>query len=190
LSKKAPWCTIRLTSSTSERETIVTEQRLKKDEYQKGLAAFGQAMKEFHKGDLEKAVELLKSFIEKYPSEREVVDRASIYLAFAQKHPKKETVSPRTFEDYCRAGVARINQADYAGAGKFLEKALEFKQNEGLVHYLLADVHCLTGRQDDCLDELKKAIQKDKMYAVMAQNESDFQALWEDKKFKVLTRLA
>jgi tetratricopeptide (TPR) repeat protein len=167
LSKKAPWCTIRLTSSTSERETIVTEQRLKKDEYQKGLAAFGQAMKEFHTGD-----------------------RASIYLALAQKHPKKETVSPRTFEDYCRAGVARINQADYAGAGKFLEKALEFKQNEGLVHYLLADVHCLTGRQDDCLDELKKAIQKDKMYAVMAQNESDFQALWEDKKFKVLTRLA
>jgi tetratricopeptide (TPR) repeat protein len=168
----------------------VTEQRSKKDEYQKVLAAFGQAMKEFHKGDFEKAVELLKSFIEKHPSEREIVDRARVYLALSEKHPKKESVSPKTFDDYCRAGVAKVNQTDFAGAEKFLERALEFKQNEGLVHYLLADVRCLTGRQDDCLDELKKAILKDKIYAVMAQNESDFQALWEDKKFKVLTRLA
>jgi tetratricopeptide (TPR) repeat protein len=168
----------------------VTEQRLKKDEYQKVLAAFGQAMKEFHKGDFEKAVELLRSFIEKYPSEREIIDRARVYLALSDKHPRRESVSPKTFDDYCRAGVAKINQADYAGAEKFLERALEFKQNEGLVHFLLADVGCLTGRQDDCLDQLKKAIQKDKIYAVMAQNESDFQVLWEDKKFKVLTRLA
>lgn len=168
----------------------MTDQRSKKDEYQKVLAAFSQAMKEFHKGDFEKAVELLKVFIEKYPSDREVVDRASIYLSIAQKRPKSETVSPKSFEDCCRVAILKINQHAYEDAEKLLEKALEFKENEGLVHYLLAAVRCLMGRQEASLDDLKKAIQKDRMFSIMAQNETDFQPLWEDKKFKILTRLA
>jgi Tfp pilus assembly protein PilF len=168
----------------------VTDQRSKKDEYQKVLAAFSQAMKEFHKGDFEKAAESLKVFIEKHPSEREVVDRASIYLGITQKRPKAETISPRNFEDTVRVAVFRINEGAYEEAEKLLGKALESKAGDGLVHYLLAAVHCLTGQQEASLDELKKAIQKDKMFSIMAQNETDFQALWEDKKFKVLTRLA
>jgi tetratricopeptide (TPR) repeat protein len=168
----------------------VTDQRSKKDEYQKALAAFGQAVKEFHNGEFVKAAESLKMFMEKYPSEREVVDRAATYLAIARKRTKSESVSPRSFADYTGVAIAKINLGAYEEAEKFLEKALDFKENEGLVHYLLAIVRCLAGRQDAGLDDLKKAIQKDKMFSVMAQNETDFQPLWEDKKFKVLTRLA
>jgi hypothetical protein len=61
----------------------VTEQKQKKDEYQKALAVFGQAMKDFHKGEMEKAAVGLKSFIEKFPEERELVDRARIYIAIS-----------------------------------------------------------------------------------------------------------
>jgi tetratricopeptide (TPR) repeat protein len=168
----------------------VAEQRAKKDEYQKVLAAFGQGIKEFHKGDFEKASELLEDFIAKHPSEREVVDRARTYLAIARKRPKKEAVSLREFDDYYRWSVVRINQRDFEGAMKLLQKALDFKEKEGLVYYLLADVHCLMGQPDPCLDHLKKAIQKDKMFSTLAQNEPDFEPLWDDKKFKLLVRLA
>jgi hypothetical protein len=67
---------------------------------------------------------------------------------------------------------------------------LDFKENEGLIHYLQADVHSLMGEADATLDFLKKAIQKDKTYATLAQNEPDFEPLWEDKKFKLITKLA
>jgi tetratricopeptide (TPR) repeat protein len=167
----------------------VTEQRTKKDEYQKVLAAFGQAMKEFHKGDFAKATEILQGFIEKYPSELEVLDRARTYLSIARSRPKKETVSLKGFDDYYRWSVVKINQRDFDGAVKLLEKALEFKEKEGLACYLLADVHCLMGQLEPCLDYLKKAIQKDKIYSTLAQNEPDFEQLWDDKKFKLLTRL-
>jgi len=168
----------------------VTEQRSKKDEYQKALAVFGQAMKDFHKGDFEKATGLLETFIEKYPSEREVVDRARAYLAIARKRPKKESATMRGFEDYYHYGVIKANQGDYDGALKLLQKALEYKEKEGLVNYLLADVHCLMGQPEPALDYLKKAIQKDKLFSTLAQNEPDFESLWDDKKFKLLTRLA
>lgn len=165
------------------------EQRSKKDEYQKALAAYGLAVKEFHKGEFDKAVESFKGFIEKFPADHEIVDRSKTYIAIAQRRPKKEAVSLKGFEDHCRYGVAKINQKDYPGAVKVLEKALEFKEKEGLVHYLLADVHSLMGQTDTALDFLKKAIQKDKHLSVLAQNEPDFEPLWEDKKFKLITKL-
>jgi tetratricopeptide (TPR) repeat protein len=167
----------------------VREQRSKKDEYQKALAAYGLAVKEFHKGEFEKAAESFKGFIEKFPVDREIVDRAKVYLAISVKRPKKEPVTLKGFEDHSRSAVAKINQRDYAGAVKILEKTLDFKENEGLVHFLLADVHCLMGETDAALEFLKKAIQKDKNFSVLAQNEPDFEPLWEDKKFKLITKL-
>ena len=166
------------------------ELRSKKDEYQKALAAYGLAVKEFHKGEFEKAAASFRDFVEKFPAEREIVDRAKSYLAIAQKRPKKETAPLKTFADHYRAGAAKIIQRDYPGAIKVLEKALEYKENEGLVYYLLADVRGLMGEADASLDLLKKAVQKDKSFAVLAQNEPDFEPLWEDKKFKLITKLA
>ena len=166
------------------------ELRTKKDEYQKALAAYGLAVKEFHKGEFEKAAASFRDFIEKFPADREIVDRARAYLSIALKRPKKETAALKTFSDHYHVGVSKINQRDFPGAIKVLEKALEFKENEGLVYYLLADVHGLTGEADACLDFLKKAIQKDKSFAILAQNEPDFEPLWEDKKFKLITKLA
>lgn len=168
----------------------MSEQKAKKDEYQKALAAFGLAMKDFHKGVLDKAVVGLKAFVEKFPEERELVDRAQIYLSIAQKRPRKETVHLKDFEDHYNYAVYKMNSGDREGALKILEKALEFKKDEAKVHYLIADVLCLLGRADEGLEALKKAVQKDKLFGVLAQNESDFAPLWEDKRFKLVTRVS
>lgn len=165
-------------------------QRSKKDEYEKVLSAYGQAVKELRKGDPGKAAGLFEAFIDKYPAEKEFVDRARTYLAIAHKDPKKEASSEKTFEDHCRQGVARINAGDFEGAVKLLEKALALGGDEGLAHYLLADARCLMGETDTAMEHLKKAIHKDRIYSTLAQNEPDFEPLWDDKKFKLIARLA
>jgi tetratricopeptide (TPR) repeat protein len=167
----------------------VREQKPKKDEYQKALAAFGLAVKEFQKGEFDKATASFKDFMEKFPADREIVDRAKAYIAIAQKRPKKEGAAPKGFEDHYRYAVVRINQKDYPGGIKLLEKALEHKEKEGLIYYLLADANVLMGQVDAALELLKKAVQKDKNLAVLAQNEPDFESLWEDKKFKLIAKL-
>ena len=166
------------------------ESKAKKDEYQKALAAFGHAMKEFHKGELEKAAESLRAFIEKFPADRELVDRARIYLTLAERRPRREAVPLKGLEDHFQASVYKINQGDYEGALKTLEKALEFKAEEGRVHYLMADAYMLLNQPEAALENLKKAVQKDKFFSILAQNEPDFEPLWEDKKFRLLMRLA
>jgi predicted Zn-dependent protease len=63
----------------------VKEDKTKKDSYEKAFAAYGEAMKEFHKGKLDRAQELLTSFLEKYDTEKELVDRAQLYLQITQE---------------------------------------------------------------------------------------------------------
>jgi len=172
-------------------ESTVKDEKAKKDEYQKALAVFSEAMKEFRKAKFEKAIELLKSFVEKYPGERELVDRARFYVKIAEERSKesKEAVSLKTAEDYFHYGLYRMNAGDFEEAQKLLDKALKLNPDDGKVYYALADLNSLAGQTDASLEYLKKAIQVDKFFRVLAQNETDFQPLWEDKKFKLITRI-
>ena len=165
------------------------EEKTKKDAFEKALAAYGEAMKEFHKGRLDKAQELLKLFLEKFDTEKELVDRAKVYLQMTQEKGKKETVSLKTMDDYVYYSIYKINSGAHEEALKLLEKALEMKEEEGRVYYLMANAHILMGKPDEAMECLKKAFQKDKFYRTMAQNEIDFEPLWDDKKFKLITRL-
>jgi|WetSurMetagenome_2_1015567.scaffolds.fasta_scaffold348781_2 tetratricopeptide (TPR) repeat protein len=168
------------------------DEKTKKDEYQKALGAYAEAMKDFRKGKDDKAFEALRSFIEKFPGERELVDRARLYVAICENRLKsgKEGAPLKTADDYYRAGLFKINASAYEDAQKLLDKALKLSPEAGKIHYALADLYCLTGQTEPCLEALKKAIQFDKQFRVLAQNEIDFEPLWDDKKFKVLTRIA
>lgn len=166
------------------------KEKIKRDEYQKSLSVFNQAMKEFHKGAYEKAAQLLKAFVEKYTTEKEFVDRACIYFKICEEMSKKESFPPKTYDDYYEQGVVKLSQGEYQEALKLLEKAREMKPEEGKVYYLIADVYCLLGKEENCLESLMGAIQLDKSFGILAQNEPDFESMWENKKFKIITRMA
>lgn len=165
------------------------EEKTRKDAYEKALVAYGEAMKEFHKGRFDKAQELLKGFLEKYDAEKELVDRAKIYLQMTQEKGKKETVALKSVDDYVYYSVYKINSGAHEEALKLLEKALEMKEDEGRIYYLMADAHILMGKPEEAMECLKKAFQRDKVYRILAQNEADFEPLWDDKKFKLITRM-
>lgn len=162
----------------------------KKDEYQKALDAFGDAVKAFRLEKHDKAEELLTEFVEKHAGERELVDRARTYLKIIKERVGKpvERLTARSDEDYLLFGVYKMNMGDYDGAQKMLDKAREARPKDGRTHYLLASLASLTGDQEGCLEHLKKAVQLDKYYAILAQNEVDFEPLREDKRFKAVTR--
>jgi tetratricopeptide (TPR) repeat protein len=162
----------------------------KKDDYQKALSLYSQGIKDFRRRDYEKALSSFESLIEKFPEEHELVDRARVYLTICQKSQKKESANLKTVEDYLFYAQMKINQAEPEGALKLLEKALEFKKEEARIYYLMAIAYLQNNCLEDSLEALKKAIQKDKTLAILAQNEADFEPLWEDKRFKILVKLS
>ncbi|NPV84009.1 MAG: tetratricopeptide repeat protein [Candidatus Aminicenantes bacterium] len=162
----------------------------KKDDYQKALALYNQGIKDFRKNDYDKALASFRELVETYPEEHELVDRAKVYISICERGPRKESISPRNIEDYLFYAQMKINQGDHPAALKLLEKALELKREEARVYYLMATAYVQAGQVEEGLEALKKALQKDKTLAVMAQNEPDFESIWEDKRFKVLVKLS
>jgi len=165
-----------------------TKEKLKKDLYEKTLAAYSQAMKAVRKGDYAKAKELFQAFLEKHNTEKEFVDRAKMYLAICENREKKETISLKTFKDYYEYAVYKLNQRNHDEVIKLLEKAKTQKPKEGKVSYLMALTYCQMEDTEKCLENLKDAVHKDKLFGTLAQNESEFEPLWEDKKFKIITK--
>jgi len=165
------------------------KEKARKDLYQKALTAFEQAMKVFHKGNYEKASELLGAYLEKYDSENELVDRAKMYLIICNTHVKKYDVTLKSFDDYYQNGILRANNGEYEEALKMLIKAQSLEPKEGKVFYLLSSVYCLLDQPEKCLEHLERAVALDGYFAILAQNEEDFNSLKEDEKFKLVTRV-
>ncbi|MGB8952877.1 MAG: tetratricopeptide repeat protein [Candidatus Aminicenantales bacterium] len=167
------------------------EERAKKDEYQKALSIYSDAMKEFRKGKFDRVSEILRNFLEKHTAEKELVDRARIYLAISEQRAKteKDVVPLKTLDDYYQYGVYKMNGGDLEEALKLFEKAEKMNPDEPKIIYLMADLLCQKGQHEASLEYLKKAIQMDKFFKILAQNETDFEPLWEDKRFKLITRM-
>ena len=163
------------------------KEKLKKDIFKKTLDAYGQAVKAFRKGDCVKATELFKTFLENHNTEIELADRANMYLSLCENRQMKETMSLNTFEDYYEYAMYMHNRGDHEETLDLLEKAKAIKPKEGKVPYLKAITYSLMKDTGNCLLSLEDAIQKDKFFGILAQNEPGFEPLWEEKKFKVIT---
>ena len=163
------------------------QEKKKKTEYEKALAAYSLAMKSFHKKDYEKAKEGLSSFEKDFPEERGLKDRVKIYLQICENrlNPPKETLKTR--EDYVRNGIYLMNQGRFAESLESLEKAHAKKPKDAKILYTMADVSCLMENHDACLDFLTQAVAMDSSLAVLAWNERDFEPLKEDARFLEIT---
>jgi tetratricopeptide (TPR) repeat protein len=82
-----------------------------------------------------------------------------------------------------------MNQGSYEEALKLFKKAIDKDPDHAKILYSMAAIYQSMGDADQSLEFLKKSIQKDKYFKILAQNDSDFEALREDKRFKILTKL-
>jgi len=160
----------------------------KKNDYEKALAAFTQANKAFRGRDWKKASELFRAFIEKYSPEKDLADRARMYLMICEGRERKETSPLKTAEDHYQMAVFKQNLGEYDEALELLDRALEKAPEDGRILYMRALTQCLTGKTEECLESLKEAVKADAFYRILARNESGFEPLWEDKKFKLITK--
>lgn len=165
----------------------MAEEKVKKNDYEKALAAYSQAMKVFRKKDYNKSEELLKQFLEAFPKEKELIDRVHLYLKLCENKKNKETVSLKSFEDYYQYSIIKINLGEYDEALKLLTKAQELDPQSAKIDYMMANVLCLMENEEECLEFLGKSCEKDPYFKILAQNEEDFEILRENEEFKKIT---
>ncbi len=159
------------------------KEKSQSNDYKKALAAYTTAMKDFHKGKFDTSIELLEKFKKTYPQEKKLIDRTDIYLRISRDRTASPQAALKTFKDFYQHGLDMMSQGKYTEALDALNKAHDKKPKNGRVLYLMADVYCLSGEIDTCLENLEKAVELEPDIAILAQNEADFMPVKEDPRF-------
>lgn len=145
--------------------------------YEGGL----RAMQE-HKYD--KAKTLLQKVIA--GTNRELADRAGVHLNACNAQLEREEVQFKSAEEHYDYAVSLINVGDYVSAREHLEKLSKQAPKAEYVAYGLAALDCLTGRVEESLKNLSRAISLNPAVRFQARNDGDFQNLSEDPRFTEL----
>jgi len=144
-------------------------------EQEKAYRDFEHAVSLVYKQEYDKARGELKPLAEKYPQDRELVDRVRIYLsvceARTQKAPRGEAADP-----YLQA-LLQYNEGEYEEALKLLDKANRGNPNDARALYLTACAHLAHGEREDGLKLLQESIRIDASNRYRALNDPDLEEI-------------
>lgn len=147
--------------------------------YEQGVAALQQ--KQYGE-----AAGLLRSLIESYPDEKELHDRARLYLNICGRHAAPPDDTPRTFEERVSAATVLMNAGRHDAALQVLEALVREDADNDHVHYLLAVVQALRGEADSAVAHLQRAVALNPENWHRARQDSDLDALKTDPALRAI----
>ena len=147
-------------------------------EFDRGVAAL-------QKKKFEEAERNFSELVGKYPDEKELVDRARVYLAICERQKQASAPVLTEPEDFYYAAVVEKNRGNVSEAIEHLKRAAR-KNGGGRVDFLLACCYAQTGEPAVSLAHLKKAIDEDQRHRILARHDRDFDPLRETPEFQEL----
>lgn len=153
--------------------------------YLKALADYEKAMNVLQKRDYPRAEELFQKLMEAHPGEKDLVDRARVYVNLCRKQQETSS-SPQGFDDHYYQGVVLSNRGQHHEALQLFEKALRFKPDSEKVYYAMAAAHAQVHDRARALECLRKAVELDGSSRVHARQDPDFDLLRGEPEFEQL----
>lgn len=147
-------------------------------EYDRGVAAL-------QRKKIEEAERHFLELTQKYAEEKELVDRARVYLAVCERQRNSSANSLSEPEDFYYAAVLEKNRGNVDGAIEHLKRAAR-KNGGGKVDFLLACCYAQRGESDSALEYLKRAIGEDQRNRILARHDSDFDPVRDSPEFQEL----
>lgn len=148
-------------------------------EYEKGTVAL-------QKKKYEEAEKHFRALLEGFGDERELADRARLYLAVCQRQTKAAARPAGDAEDVYYAALVEKNRKNYPGAIEQLRKSSR-RNGDGKVPYLLACCYAQMNDADNALEALEQAIAEDEGSRALARRDPDFEPLRSSAGFQKLT---
>jgi tetratricopeptide (TPR) repeat protein len=159
------------------RELSKHAENARKD-YDRGVAAL-------QKKKLDEAERHFIDLIQKYPQEKELVDRARVYLTVCERQRRDPRPALTEPEDFYYAAVLEKNRGNVAEAIEHLQRAAK-KNGGGKVDFLLACCYAQRGEIEVALEHLQKAIAEDQRHRILARHDRDFDPVREVPEFQRL----
>jgi tetratricopeptide (TPR) repeat protein len=146
---------------------------------------FDRGVASLQKKRIDEAERHFTELIQKYPEEKELADRARVYLAVCERQKQSGAAELTEPEDFYYAALVAKNRGEVGAAIEHLKRAAR-KNGGGKVDFLLACCYAQNGEQETALEHLKRAIEEDQSNRILARHDSDFDPVRDMPGFQEL----
>jgi tetratricopeptide (TPR) repeat protein len=154
------------------------------------LALLEKGIEYIYQKDYRRARNELKTLLEAYPSEKEILARARSYIRICDREEAAQKKPPViTADQLYTLGVLEHNKANYEKAVSLFLRSLESHPEADYIYYSLAASLAMKGDLDGAMENLRKAIERNEDNRVYAKNDADFSPLHSIKEFVALVGL-
>jgi tetratricopeptide (TPR) repeat protein len=145
--------------------------------YERGLQAL-------QRRDFAASADALRTVIERYPDERELLERARLYLKVCERELEPKEPAPKTADEWVYAATVAQNSGDDAAVLRNLQRALAEDPRHDLAHYMMAVASVQRNDVAQGVEHLRRAVSLNPENRSRARQDPDFDALHDDAGFR------
>lgn len=131
----------------------------RKPGFYEAVAIYERGVQGLQRHDFSGAAELFRTVIERYPEERELLERARLYLRVCERETARHTPPPETPAEQVYAATVSLNAGDHATALHHLQRALTSDPGNDHAHYIMSAALSMRGRREEAIEHLHRAIE-------------------------------
>jgi tetratricopeptide (TPR) repeat protein len=152
--------------------------------YSDAVALYEQGVAALQAHEYSKASTLLRSVLSGYPEEKELHDRARLYLNICERQVESRAAAPKSPEERIFAATVAFNAGDYDEALTQLRATTKEAPDHDHALYMMAAVLALLDKPDEAVPALLRAIDLNPENRAMARHDPDLESLREDESVR------
>jgi tetratricopeptide (TPR) repeat protein len=166
-------------------ETPSAPPPVRKPAFYEALAIYESGVRALQRHDFAAGAGNFRDVIQRYPGERELVERARLYLQVCERETARQpSRPPQTTAESVYAATVALNAGDAAAAIDHLSKALERAPDSDDAHYIMSVALLERGDIDRALNHLRQAIALNPDNRSTALQDPDLSALRDLDAFR------
>ena len=157
----------------------------RKPAYYEAIALYERGVQALQRHNYPAAAEHFRTVLERHPDERELVERARLYLRVCERETSRQPTTPTTPEELVYAATVSLNSGDHDAALDHLNRALDDDPESDHAHYIMAVALSMRGRLESALDHLRQAIALNPENRALARQDPDLDSLRGHDSFRL-----
>jgi len=151
----------------------------RKPAYYEAIAVYESGVRALQRHDYAGAAEHFRSVVQRFPDERELLERARLYLRVCERETANRPNEPRTPQERIYAATVSLNAGDANGALAHLRRALADDPENDHGHYIMAVTLTDQGQHREAIGFLRQAIELNPDNRSLARQDPDLAVLRE-----------
>jgi tetratricopeptide (TPR) repeat protein len=157
----------------------------RKPGFYEAVAIYERGVQALQKHDFSGAASFFRAVLERYPEERELLERARLYLRVCERETSRQpAAAPKTPEERVYAATVALNSGDHSGALDHLRQALGEDPESDHAHYIMAVALGMRNRGDEAIEHLQQAIALNPENRGLAKQDPDLDSLRDHHRFR------